>query len=145
MRTLNCAPFLAHRTLLQLSDDVKGVYPIGAEIIKQNLYVDDILAGHTIEESKKSMKELISAMNSAVFELRKWSSNDPNNLRDLPPDSLLPVNWLDLSEGTSTKTLGIRWNIAADNFTFTSPPIEEKELCTKREVLSTIAKFWTKL
>ncbi|XP_075157623.1 uncharacterized protein LOC142230888 [Haematobia irritans] len=39
-------------------------------------------------------------------------------------------------------TLGIRWNVAADNFTFKAPNVEETELCTKREVLSTIAKFF---
>ncbi|XP_075161791.1 uncharacterized protein LOC142234512 [Haematobia irritans] len=140
---INCAPFLAIRTLLQLAEDVQESHPLGSKIIRENLYVDDVLAGgHTVEDAISAREQLTSALDSAGFELRKWTSNDPRVLNDLHPDLLLPVNWLDLSEGSSTKTLGIRWNVAADNFTFKAPNVEEKEICTKREVLSTIAKFF---
>ncbi|XP_075151078.1 uncharacterized protein LOC142225184 [Haematobia irritans] len=140
---VNCAPFLAIRTLLQLAEDVQDSYPLGSKIIKENLYVDDVLAGgHTIEDTIAARKQLTSVLDSAGFELRKWTSNDPRLLNDLHPDLLLPVNWLDLSEGSSTKTLGIRWNVATDAFSFKAPNVEERELFTKREVLSTIAKFF---
>ncbi|XP_075162877.1 uncharacterized protein LOC142235510 [Haematobia irritans] len=119
---INCAPFLAIRTLLQLAEDVQDSHPLGSKIIRENLYVDDA-----------ARKQLTSALDSADFELRKWTSNDPRLLNGLHPDFLLPVNWLDLSEGSSKKTLGIRWNVAADNFTFKAPNVEEKELCTKRQ------------
>ncbi|XP_075162992.1 uncharacterized protein LOC142235614 [Haematobia irritans] len=139
---VNCAPFLAIRTLLQLAEDVQDSYPLGSKIIKENLYVDDVLAGgHTIEVTIAARKQLTFVLDSAGFELRKWTSNDPRLLNDLHPDLLLPVNWLDLSEGSSTKTLGIRWNVATDTFSFKLPNVEERELFTKREVLSTIAKF----
>ncbi|XP_075150517.1 uncharacterized protein LOC142224622 [Haematobia irritans] len=140
---INCAPFLAIRTLLQLAEDVKNKYPLGAKIIRENLYVDDVLAGaHTREDAIVSRNELITALTSAGFELRKWTSNDPFLLKDLDPDILLPINWLDLSEDSSTKTLGIRWNVKGDNFTFKAPIVTENELCTKRDVLSTIARFF---
>ncbi|XP_073821323.1 uncharacterized protein [Musca autumnalis] len=42
---VNCAPFLALRTLIKLAEDVKDTYPKAANIILQNLYVDDVLAG----------------------------------------------------------------------------------------------------
>ncbi|XP_075157320.1 uncharacterized protein LOC142230561 [Haematobia irritans] len=140
---VNCAPFFAIRTLLQLAEDVQDSYPLGSKIIKENLYVDDVLAGgHTIEDTIAARKQLTSVLDSAGFELRKWTSNDSRLLNDLHPDLLLPVNWLDLSEGSSTKTLGIRWNVATDTFSFKVPTVEERELFTKREVLSTIAKFF---
>ncbi|XP_075162872.1 uncharacterized protein LOC142235505 [Haematobia irritans] len=140
---VNCSPFLAIRTLLQLAEDVQDSYPLGSKIIKENLYVDDVLAGgHTIEDTIAARKQLTSVLDSAGFELRKWTSNDPRLLNDLHPDLLLPVNWLDLSEGSSNKTLGIRWNVATDTFSFKAPTVEERELFTKREVLSTITKFF---
>lgn len=140
---VNCAPFLAIRTLLQLAEDLKDSYPLASKIIRENLYVDDVLAGgHTIQEAVRSRDELIEAMDSAGFKLMKWSSNEPQIIQDLPQEKLLPVKWLDISEDSSTKTLGIRWNISGDYFTFTQPSIENKVSYSKREVLSTIAKLF---
>ncbi|XP_059222926.1 uncharacterized protein LOC131996847 [Stomoxys calcitrans] len=140
---VNCAPFLAIRTLLQLAEDVADTYPLASKIIQENLYVDDVLVGaHTIEEAIRSRKELISAFDSAGFQLMKWTANDHKVIQDLPADQLLPVNWLELSEDSSTKTLGIRWNISGDYFTFTPPSLEVRPTYTKREVLSSIAKLF---
>ncbi|XP_059226988.1 uncharacterized protein LOC131998556 [Stomoxys calcitrans] len=140
---VNCAPFLAIRTLLQLAEDVTDTYPLASKIIRENLYVDDVLAGaHTIDGAITSRKELIAALNSAGFQLMKWTSNDHKIIQDLPAEQLLPVNWLELSEDSSTKTLGIRWNISGDYFTFTQPALEIRESYTKREVLSAIAKLF---
>ncbi|XP_073835839.1 uncharacterized protein [Musca autumnalis] len=140
---VNCAPFLALRTLIQLAEDVKELYPRAASIILENLYVDDVLAGgHTIEETITARKELVSALESAGFRLMKWASNHHTIIKDIPQDNLLPLNWLDISEDASTKTLGIRWNISGDFFTFTPPDMENRNTYTKREVLSTIAKLF---
>ncbi|XP_075161769.1 uncharacterized protein LOC142234494 [Haematobia irritans] len=106
---VNCAPFLAIRTLLQLAEDVADTYPLASQIIRENLYVDDVLTGaHTVEDAIKSRKELILALDSAGFQLMKWSSNSHEIIQDLPSEQLLPLNWLDLSEDSSTKTLGIK-------------------------------------
>ncbi|GFT64431.1 hypothetical protein TNCV_4831571 [Trichonephila clavipes] len=40
-----CAPFLATRTLLQLSDDEKQNFPLASPIVKNDFYVDDVLSG----------------------------------------------------------------------------------------------------
>ncbi|XP_075150765.1 uncharacterized protein LOC142224874 [Haematobia irritans] len=140
---VNCAPFLAIRTLLQLAEAVADTYPLASKILQENLYVDDVLAGaHTIEDAITSRKQLILALESAGFQLMKWTTNNHNIIQDLPKDQLLPVNWLDLSEDSSTKTLGIRWNISGDCFTFTPPSMELRSNYTKREVLSAIAKLF---
>ncbi|XP_075162890.1 uncharacterized protein LOC142235523 [Haematobia irritans] len=140
---VNCAPFLAIRTLLQLAEDVADTYPLASKIIRENLYVDDVLAGaHTVEDAIKSRKELILALDSAGFQLMKWSSNNHNVIQDLPSEQLLPLNWLDLSEDSSTKTLGVRWNISGDYFTFNQPTLDVRQNYTKREVLSSIAKLF---
>ncbi|XP_065354551.1 uncharacterized protein LOC135949022 [Calliphora vicina] len=140
---VNCAPFLAIRTILQLAEDVKSTHPLASKILQQNMYVDDVLAGgHTLNDAIKSRKELTTVLKSAGFDLMKWTSNDPRVIQDLPNETLLPLDWLNLSENTGTKTLGIKWNISSDSFTFTAPDVELKENYTKREVLSTIAKFF---
>ncbi|XP_075150627.1 uncharacterized protein LOC142224725 [Haematobia irritans] len=140
---VNCAPFLAIRTLLQLAEDVADTHPIASKIIQENLYVDDVLAGaHTIDEAIASRKELILALESAGFKLMKWTANDHKIIQELPNEKLLPVNWLDLSEDSSAKTLGVRWNISGDFFTFTQPTVEVRQNYTKRQVLSTIAKLF---
>ncbi|XP_059222665.1 uncharacterized protein LOC131996772 [Stomoxys calcitrans] len=140
---VNCAPFLAIRTLLQLAEDVTDTYPLASKIIREHLYVDDVLAGaHTLEEAIASRKELIVALESAGFKLMKWTSNNHKVIQDLPAEQLFPVNWLELSEDSSTKTLGIRWHISGDYFTLTQPSREFRQSYTKREVLSAIAKLF---
>ncbi|XP_073821291.1 uncharacterized protein [Musca autumnalis] len=42
---VNCAPYLALRTLLQLADDEETRFPIGAQILREAMYVDDALIG----------------------------------------------------------------------------------------------------
>ncbi|XP_075167648.1 uncharacterized protein LOC142239758 [Haematobia irritans] len=140
---VNCAPFLAIRTLLQLAEDVADKYPLASQIIRENLYVDDVLAGaHSIEDAIKSRKELVSALDGAGFQLMKWTANCKDVIQDLPSEQLLPVNWLDFSEDSATKTLGIRWNISGDFFNFSQPVLEVRQSYTKREVLSAIAKLF---
>ena len=39
------APFLALRVLLQLAKDEELRFPLGAQAIRQNSYVDDVFAG----------------------------------------------------------------------------------------------------
>ena len=53
-----------------------------------------------------------------------WSGHDldikwPTRvIQDQPKAILLPLDWLNLSENIGTKTLGIKWNISSDSFTF---------------------------
>ncbi|XP_059223101.1 uncharacterized protein LOC131996917 [Stomoxys calcitrans] len=72
---VNCAPFLAIRTLLQLADDVRGTYPLAYEILRNSMYVDDALVGaHSIPAAIDARGQLIQALGSAGFAMR-WRSN----------------------------------------------------------------------
>ena len=42
---VNCAPYLAIRTLLQLADDTETEFPFAAHILRKCMYVDDVLTG----------------------------------------------------------------------------------------------------
>ncbi|XP_049317674.1 uncharacterized protein LOC125780108 [Bactrocera dorsalis] len=140
---INCAPYLAIRTLMKLADDIEETHPLAAKILRQEMYVDDVLAGtHNLTTAKSARDELISALKTPGFALGKWTSNDPHILKGLPQDHLLETETLNLSEPENTKTLGIRWNSKKDSFFFLVNPMEKKPAYTKREVLSAIAKLF---
>ncbi|XP_059224007.1 uncharacterized protein LOC131997304 [Stomoxys calcitrans] len=141
---INCAPYLAIRTLLQLSEDGKSTHPMASSVLKDQIYVDDILSGgHSLTEAKAYLLELIDLLNSSGFPLKKMTANHPQILKNLPPEDLLFEDFLKLEDASETKTLGIRWNAMTDTFfykvsnlTTPSAPI------TKRKILSIVAKLF---
>ncbi|XP_043654518.1 uncharacterized protein LOC122620904 isoform X3 [Drosophila teissieri] len=140
---VNCAPFLALRTLRQLSEDVHALYPRASRIISDYMYVDDVLAGaHTKVEATLAIQELRTALSSAGFPLRKWTANERTLLKALPSDHLLSGDFLDIEEVSTTKTLGIRWNAKADEFYFVPTELVVNANYSKRNVLSQIAKLF---
>ncbi|XP_036346348.1 uncharacterized protein LOC118755629 isoform X1 [Rhagoletis pomonella] len=140
---VNCAPYLAIRTLHQLADDVKTRFPLAAKILKQYMYVDDVLAGaHDCTTAIQMRDEVIEALNTASFPLRKWTSNCKKILAGLPKAHIYKENFLELDDMSETKMLGIRWNAVHDMFHFTVQPIPRKQEYTKREVLSCVAKLF---
>ncbi|XP_075156248.1 uncharacterized protein LOC142229564 [Haematobia irritans] len=143
---VNCAPYLALRTLLQLADDESRRFPIGSKILKECMYVDDALVGsHSIAEAITAREQLVQILESGGFEIRKWTSNCKTILENLPREHLLNSEFLDFDEKSVAKTLGITWDAVSDSFYFVSEKLEEKPFFTKREVLSIIARLFDPL
>lgn len=116
---VNCAPYLAIRTLHQLASDVEETYPLASKILRKEFYVDDVLSGsHDIVSALNKQTQLISALKSAGFNLRKWTANHSKLLNHLPNDHLLNKDFLKIEDDSSTKTLGILWNASSDTFSF---------------------------
>lgn len=140
---INSAPYLAIRCLHQLAEEIKHTYPLASYIIRNSMYVDDVLAGaHSIEEALQAQNQLIQALESVGFPLRKWTSNAKELLSHLSKDHLLDADLLTLPELNVAKTLGIRWNAKDDIFFFDVPLIERKLMHTKRSTLSDIARLF---
>ncbi|XP_059217643.1 uncharacterized protein LOC131994781 [Stomoxys calcitrans] len=140
---INCAPFLAIRTLLQLAADSEKEFPQVANILRNETYVDDILfGGFSIEEAVDSRRKLISVLKSAGFPLKKITANDPKLLEGLPRDDLYDLDLLKLCESSSTKTLGIKWNALTDKFSYSTTQTEVHVQISKRQVLSCIARLF---
>ncbi|KAH8261697.1 hypothetical protein KR038_002300, partial [Drosophila bunnanda] len=59
---VNCAPFLAIRVLQQLADDEEERYPQASHIIRNYMYVDDVLAG---ADSKREAELAIQELDKA--------------------------------------------------------------------------------
>lgn len=140
---VNCAPYLAIRTLLRLADDVKEEFPLASEVLKDCMYVDDALVGaHTIDIALKTRQELEKALASAGFIIRKWTSNNKDILAGISRNDLLNEAFLELAESSNAKTLGIRWNAQHDSFFFVSQCFDKNVASTKRGILSVIAKLF---
>lgn len=66
------APYLAVKVLQQLADANKDEYPVVADSIMRDLYVDDWLSGaDTIKEAKQIRLDVVKILKSAGFELKK--------------------------------------------------------------------------
>lgn len=140
---VNCAPYLAIRTMMQLANDIQSDFPSAYNILKSSMYVDDALVGaHDISSAIQTRDELILALRSAKFSMRKWTSNSKEILRDLPPEDLLHSDFLDFDDCSLAKTLGIRWNALSDEFYFSTTSFSADSLYTKRAVLSQISKLF---
>ncbi|GFX24596.1 uncharacterized protein TNCV_3343761 [Trichonephila clavipes] len=129
------APYLAQRTLTQLSMDEEANFPIAASALRNNLYMDDVLCGAaTLEEAIVLRQQLKGILKSAGMELHKLCANHEK----LSPDPEQNYNFATLTE---TKTLGVSWKPNLDCLLIKVKVCLDSSY-TKRDVLSTIAKIF---
>lgn len=138
---LSCSPYLAIRTLLQLAEDEGYNFPAAAAILKKNCFVDNIFGGHSEEEGLIQLqKELIQLLQKGGFELRKWASNSPQLLANLPVEYYEKPLTVTPADGPQFSVLGLLWKPNIDAFTY-RVKLNDK-LPTKRNILSTIAQIY---
>ncbi|GBN07343.1 hypothetical protein AVEN_96605-1 [Araneus ventricosus] len=132
------APYLAMRTLKQISIDEGKNFPIAASVLCNDFYMDDVLSGaNTLEAAKTLQHQLIDILKTAQMSLHKWCGNT---------SELIPTteNEYDFSSTDEIKTLGITWKARTDCFTF-KVKVEQNAHPTKRSVLSIIARLFDPL
>ncbi|GBO13006.1 hypothetical protein AVEN_225145-1 [Araneus ventricosus] len=132
------APYLAMRTLKQISIDKGKNFPIAASVLCNDFYMDDVLSGaNTLEAAKTLQHQLIDILKTAQMSLHKWCGNT---------SELIPTteNEYDFSSTDEIKTLGITWKARTDCFTF-KVKVEQNAHPTKRSVLSIIARLFDPL
>ncbi|GFV60042.1 DUF1758 domain-containing protein [Trichonephila clavipes] len=139
------APYLATRSLKQLAIDDGDKYPLVAEVIMSDVYMDDLLTGaDDLESGRKLQVQLVSMLKGAGMELHKWSASNPLLL----PDSMYQIKDLSYSSSTETKTLGLLWKPHPDSFAFKISPMTsncDNLIVTKKSVISTIARIFDPL
>ena len=102
------APFTAIRVLHQLADDEKATYPLAGPVLKNDIYVDDILSGsHSIDATLEIRNQVKEALQSAGMELRKWASNSTEILFNIPVEHTSMYKLVQLHERQTLKMLGI--------------------------------------
>lgn len=133
------AAFLAMRCLHELAYQGKDTHPRASQILLNDIFVDDIVTGcSSIDEAQSTKSELIDLLKKGEFELRKWMSNDPKLLTDLPTEHCE----LKFSEDTdmSLKILGFIYRPNTDTFSY-QVSLDSDE-CTKRIILSRVSSIY---
>ncbi|XP_070167587.1 uncharacterized protein [Polyergus mexicanus] len=142
---LACAPFLAIRTLQQLSRNEAHRYPKGSAVLQRDVYVDDVLTGaDTEEEALQIQIELVGLCKAGGFPLKKWASNSERLTATIPGEDrkqIAPRAWS--AQEMTHSTLGLQWNPGEDCFTFIVKRPEEGVI-TKRSILSQTAQCLTR-
>ena len=113
------SPYLARYVVRQHAEDNKEVCPLAAAIILLQMYMDDVMTSlETEDEAVDARDELIELLGKAGFKIRRWCSNRPKVLEDIPvEDRVANVN-IEESELPCMKALGVQWNAEVDVFTF---------------------------
>ncbi|XP_055585300.1 uncharacterized protein LOC129738142 [Uranotaenia lowii] len=140
------APFLATRVLKQLCCDEGRNFPLAAEAIENDTYMDDVISGaEDIQTAKAKVNQLISMTARGGFRLRKFASNQPQILEGLPEEDLA-VSEITWDQDPAIKALGLTWLPNSDCFRFQFDiPMLPKDGLTKRKVLSIIATLFDPL
>ncbi|GFT02699.1 uncharacterized protein TNCV_829651 [Trichonephila clavipes] len=69
---MTSAPYLAQRTLRQLSYDEENKFPVAAPVLRSQFYMDD---AETLEEARELQRQLIAILRSAGMGLHKICGN----------------------------------------------------------------------
>ncbi|XP_055591485.1 uncharacterized protein LOC129743475 [Uranotaenia lowii] len=128
---LASSPYHAARVLNQLAADYHHDHPLASSIVKHRTYVDDTLAGYDdLAEATEACRQLVVMLKIAGFTLRKWCSNQPKVLENVPEELWNHSSKTEIGQSTTTtKTLGLLWNLQTDTFSFKIP-----SLCTANPV-----------
>lgn len=140
---LACAPYLALRVIQQLTTDEGNKFPLAADILRTEIYVDDIPSGtDMLHLARLKVTQLTNLLKVGGFRLQKWASNDETILSGLVNPSSISITRELQNE---TRTLGLVWQPATDSFKFDVSLSESPGLITKGSVLSRIAQLFDPL
>ncbi|XP_036142124.1 uncharacterized protein LOC118645356 [Monomorium pharaonis] len=123
-----------------LAEDEGSIFPLGAEALRSHSYVDDILAGgHTLEEAMETRRQTEAILAAGRFDLSKWAANIPK---------LCPVEKSNdklFYDRDGVSTLGVLWSPPDNSFALRVVSTLNSGICTKRTVLSDVARFFDPL
>lgn len=138
------SPFLATQVLRQVASDHGEEFPVAADIIESELYVDDCITGaETLEEAVDKREQTNGLLRHACMDLRKWRTNDPRLLATIPEDLReKETTQLIVSPSDCHKTLGIHWNAASDTLHVSTPAVVPIASPTKRQITSEVARVF---
>ena len=132
----------SHHSMKCLMVLAKRASPKVRRIIERDMYVDGLLSrAGSIERALAIQTELIGLLQTAGFQLRKWTSNNLDLIKALPPDYRESKDELVFeAESYQIKALGISWQPVTDTFHFKFDINKISEAKIKRQVLSKITR-----
>lgn len=155
-QAITCLQKLVSKQLLEkeLSEIDKRV----CDVILHDTYVDDIsTGGNTVEETLALMQGIQKLLNTAHFFVKKWKTNSPELLAQIPEADRAPIKetfnaeiLVDEQDGSriiseNSKMLGLSWEPEKDFIYFQHENFEELNNDTKTSVASLLAKIYDPL
>jgi len=140
----SCASYALRRT----AEDNKDQYNKDiVSTVDKNFYVDDCLKSvKSTDEAVTLVSQLTEMLLKGGFRLTKWLSNDAEVIRAVPEaersSSILDLD-LDRERLPVERTLGLKWDIHTDSFTFDVKPKERPK--TRRGILSVTSSVYDPL
>nr|CAI5862967.1 unnamed protein product [Callosobruchus analis] len=132
---------LTVRTVKELLKREREKYPLAADYINRDLYMDDLVCSiPSNNEAQDLYTESIDLFAAGGFKLTKFSTNCASLLECIPKDRRALK---DVTFKIDTKILGMQWNPSKDilGFRFDYPDAK----CTKRNILSSVARCYDPL
>ena len=131
--------------LRQTAEDNHATFPVVADLVVTNFYVDNYLDSvDTEEEAINRTKQLTDLLLLGGFRLTKWLSSSRAVLSSLDTEELMTPNLdLDLDNLPVERTLGILWNCQSDSFNFMINV--KQDTTTKRKILSEVSRVFDPL
>lgn len=122
------------------------MFPLAKTAVAEDFYVDDFISGAEDVSTALQVRRQTSAMlSSGGYPLRKWASNSPEVLAEIPEAELGIQSFYDLSDSQSVSTLGLVWEPSPDilrsNINLPLPAA----ILSRRIVLSYIAQIYDPL
>ena len=142
---VNSSPFLAQFVSQRNAITYQSKYSLAADTVLNSTYMDDSMdCVKDIPTAIKLREELVNLWGTAGMHARKWLSNSPAVLNDIPSEECATSVNFDSGQTPSTKSLGVMWHPEADMFTFSSMQPDLAKF-TKRSFLSSTASLFDPL
>ncbi|KAL0852869.1 hypothetical protein ABMA27_012663 [Loxostege sticticalis] len=147
------SPYLAVKALQQVAIDEGQMYPMAAEKVATDFYMDDLMTGcETKEDGIKLYREMNELLAKGGFELQKWTSNSQELLKEMKEfeikgneDEKEIKESLKIKTDEIIKIVGLTWNRSDDSFTYKVVMPALKEPATKRSIIADISRFYDPL
>ena len=142
---VSASSFAANMAVKQNAIDHAEKYPQASRAVLESFYVDDGLTGaDTLADAVELQGQLQCLFDIAGFTLRKWKSNLPAVLKQVPPDLRDQQPCLEIGEVSEfTKVLGVEWDGESDSFRpLITTNLIACERLTKRTLVSDIARVF---
>ncbi|KAK0130926.1 Beta-1,3-galactosyltransferase 2 [Merluccius polli] len=140
------SPACANYGLKHLAQEYSSDYPLGAQFVMKNFYVDDgVTSVVNTEDAIKLATEARMLCAKGGLRLHKFMSNDAAVMESLPASERAEVKNVEFAfdEALIERTLGIQWQRESDDLKF-GVHVQEQP-ATRRNILSTVASVYDPL
>lgn len=127
------APHSAIRTLIQCANDNEKQFPLGARIVHECFYVDDLITGADSRNQIQIIREEVTnLLAKGGFHITKWQTNKETDAE------------IKFEDPEVKSVLGLYWNVRKDQFSFKINLEEEEhtEHWSKRKILSKLGRLY---